>query len=285
MQTITPFARPLYVMLKPAGAQCNLACSYCYYLDKRRLYADSKSTLMDDELLEEFTRQYIEAQTMNEVLFTWHGGEALLRPLSFFQRALQLQRHYANGRTIDNCLQTNGTLLTDEWCEFLRENNFLVGISIDGPQQFHDAYRHTRSGQPTFSEVMHGIGLLEKHGVQWNAMATVNHQNADHPTEFYQFFKSIGCQYLQFTPIVEPFSRSGTRTPTCRPESVTPRQWGNFLCTLYDEWGKNDVGKIFIQLFDATLSNWVGIAPGICSLSATCRAFSSQKTMWRMALA
>lgn len=259
MNIAIPFGSPLYVMLKPAGPRCNLACRYCYYLDKNKLYAADDPRVLSDELLEIFVRQYLEAQTMPQVLFTWHGGEPLLRPLSFYRKALELQQRYAHGREIDNCLQTNGTLLTDEWCEFLRENRFLVGISIDGPQQFHDAYRG-----PYFAKVMRGIRLLQEHHVEWNAMATVNHLNADYPAAFYRFFKEIGCQYLQFTPVVE---RVGD---VLTAESVTPEQWGRFLCGVYDEWVKADIGKIFVQLFDATLANWAGEPPGICSMSPYC---------------
>ena len=264
MTTAVPFGRPLYVMLKPAGPMCNLACHYCYYLEKRELYPTDKHPTMSKELLEEFTRQYIEAQTMPQVLFTWHGGETLLRSVDFYRHALKLQRRYAHGRQIDNCLQTNGTLLTDEWCKFFKENNFLIGISIDGPQEYHDHYRKTHNGRPTWKEVMRGIHLLQKHGVEWNAMAVVNSYNADHPLEFYRFFKEIGCQYLQFTPVVEQIEGEVTDF------SVTPNQWGTFLCELYDEWVKQDVGEIFVQTFDATLANWVGEAPGVCSLSAMC---------------
>ena len=255
MSIAIPFGSPLYVMLKPIGSRCNLACQYCYYLEKGKLYPEQEP--LSEELLETFIRQYIEAQTMPEVLFTWHGGEPLLQPLSFYRKALELQQRYARGRQIDNCLQTNGTLLTDEWCEFLRENRFLVGISIDGPQTYHDAYR-CRS----FDKVMRGIRLLQKHNVEWNAMATVNHLNADDPVGFYRFFKEIGCQYLQFTPVVERVSQRDT--------SVTPEQWGRFLCGVYDEWKQKDIGQIFVQLFDATLANWAGEPPGICSMSPTC---------------
>ena len=258
MSIAIPFGSPLYVMLKPTGSRCNLACRYCYYLEKQNFYPEQVP--LSDELLETFIRQYLEAQTMPQVLFTWHGGEPLLLPLSFYQRALGLQQRYARGRQIDNCLQTNGTLLTDEWCEFLRENHFLVGISIDGPQTFHDAYRcHS------FEKVMRGIRLLQKHHVEWNAMATVNHLNADYPADFYRFFKDIGCQYLQFTPVVE--RQSGGQVTDF---SVTPEQWGRFLCGVYDEWVKEDISHIFVQLFDATLANWSGEPPGICSMSPTC---------------
>ena len=261
------FGSPMYVMLKPVGARCNLACPYCYYLDK------GGDLLMSEEMLELFTRQYMEAQTMPQVLFTWHGGEPLLRPLSFYKKALELQRRYAHGRQVDNCLQANGTLLTDEWCAFLSENRFLVGISIDGPQPLHDAYRHTAAGKPSFKEVMRGISLLQKHGVMWNAMATVNRLNADHPVDFYRFFRDIGCEFLQFTPVVErgEWKEGGNgRSPEVTSYSVTPVQWGHFLCVVYDEWVKRDVGTIFVQLFDCTLANWVGAPPSLCSMAPTC---------------
>lgn len=260
-----PFAHPLYVMLKPAGAQCNLACEYCYYLEKEKLYGNSRRHLMSEELLERFTRQYIEAQTQREVLFTWHGGEALLRPISFYQKAIELQRRYARGHLIDNCIQTNGTLLTDEWCDFFRRNNWLVGLSIDGPEAFHDRYRRTRNGKPTFRKVMDAVSLLNRHGVEWNAMATVNAFNGDHPLEFYHFFKEINCHYIQFTPVVERDAQGQVTD-----YSVTPKKWGDFLCTLFDEWVTKDVGEYFIQLFDATLANWVGVTPGLCSMSGSC---------------
>ena len=266
-------------MLKPAGSLCNLACKYCYYLEKQKLYPLDKSKVISDELLEEFIRQYIEAQTMPQVLFTWHGGETLMRPISFYKHALELQKRYAYGRQIDNCIQTNGTMLTDEWCEFFKENNFLVGVSIDGPQEFHDEYRRTRSGKPSWHEVMKGIRLLQKHGVEWNALAVINDFNADYPKEFYHFFKDLGCRYIQFTPVVERTVKRAdglTLAPGMQEDgevtdfSVTPEQWGNFLCTLYDEWVKQDVGEIFIQLFDATLANWAGVPPGVCSMSGEC---------------
>lgn len=261
MSTVTPFARRFYVMAKPAGPRCNLACRYCYYIDKHRMYAEGDDMCMSDEMLELFVRRYIEAQNTPEVLFTWHGGEPLLRPLTFYRRALDLQRRYANGRHIDNCLQTNGTLLTDEWCSFFHDNGFLVGLSIDGPRRFHN---RMRCG--SYDDVMRGMELLEKHGVEWNAMATVNGLNADSPLEFYRFFKSIGCRYIQFTPVVERDVRNGKPTDW----SVTPERWGAFLCTIFDDWVRHDVGETFVQIFDATLANWCGEAPGLCSMAPAC---------------
>lgn len=275
-----PFAKPLYVMLKPAGAHCNLACKYCYYLEKNKLYPTAQRHLMSDEMLEQFTREYIEAQTMSQVLFTWHGGEPLLRSIDFYRKALSLQQKYAGSRRIDNEIQTNGTLLTDEWCEFFAQNHWLVGISIDGPQPDHDHYRLTAAGKPSWKKVMQGIKLLKKHGVEWNAMAVVNAYNANHPLEFYRFFKENGCQFLQFTPIVERQTRhEDGRTLASLADkneiplseaSVAPEQWGYFLCAIFDEWVRKDVGKIFVEIFDCTLANWMGISPGICAYSKEC---------------
>lgn len=280
MSTFAPFSKPLYVMLKPVGALCNLSCDYCYYLEKSKLYTHNPRHVMSDELLKRFIKEYIQSQTIPQIMFTWHGGETLMRPLSFYKRAVDLQKQYGQGRQIDNSIQTNGTLLTDEWCEFFRDNNFLVGISIDGPQDFHDEYRKNKIGAPSFYKVMQGIKLLKKHGVQYNCMAVVNDYNADYPLEFYNFFKEIGCEFLQFAPIVErmkndkssstSLASANDKEADLAPFSVSPKQWGNFLCTLFDEWVRNDVGKIFIQMFDSTLANWVGEQPGVCTMAKTC---------------
>ncbi len=273
-----PFARPVYVMAKPVGAACNLACRYCYYLEKKDLYPAQKRTLMSEQTLERYIKLYIEAQTTPHVQFVWHGGEATIRPLDFYRKALEFQRKYGRGMQIENCLQTNGTLLDDEWCRFLHDNGWLVGLSIDGPQEFHDEYRRDRAGKPTFLKTMRAVNLLNKHKVEWNAMAVVNDYNADYPVEFYRFFKSIGCRYIQFTPIVERVDGCGRlaavtdRRPGLQVSemSVSPQQWGNFLIGVFDEWVKEDVGTVFVQLFDSTLANWVGVEPGVCTLARTC---------------
>ena len=281
MTTFAPFSKPLYVMLKPGGSSCNLACDYCYYLEKTKLYSQNKHRVMSDMLLERFVKEYLESQTMGQVLFTWHGGETLMRPIEFYRKALDLQKKYANGRQIDNSIQTNGTLLTDEWCKFFKENNFLVGISIDGPQEFHGEYRRDKMGRPSFLKVMHGIELLKKYDVEFNCMAVVNDYNADYPLEFYHFFKEIGCQYLQFTPIVERINRhpspltlatatASEKDADLAPYSIKPKQWDNFLCAIFDEWVREDVGKTFVQIFDSTLANWVGEQPGLCTMAKTC---------------
>lgn len=276
--TFAPFAKPLYVMLKPVGSACNLNCEYCYYLEKEHLYPSAKNQMMSDVLLEKFIEEYLNSQTQNEVMFTWHGGEALLRPISFYKKAIALQKKYGRGRQIENVLQTNGTMLNDAWCEFFKENNFLIGVSIDGPQEFHDEYRRNKGGLPTFVKVMKGIQLLKKHGVEYNAMAVVNDYNADYPVEFYQFFKKLDCRFIQFAPIVERIQHqdNGLKLTTPNEEapvadfSVSPVQWGKFLCGLFDEWIKEDVGKFYIQMFDSTLANWVGEQPGICTLARHC---------------
>lgn len=278
--TYTAFQKPVYVMVKPAGASCNLACDYCYYLEKSNLYKDSKRHLISDELLEKFIKEYIEMQVSDSVLFTWHGGEPMLRPVKFYEKALKLQQKYAGGKQIDNCFQTNGTLITDEWARFFKKNNFLVGVSIDGTQEMHDSYRRSRYGKPSWEQVIRGIKTLNRHGVMWNAMAVVNDFNVKQPLEFYHFFKDIGCQYIQFTPIVERiYKRPDGRIlaspidgtfAEMTPFSVTSKDWGDFLITIFDEWVRHDVGKFFIQLFDSTLAGWVGVAPSVCSLSETC---------------
>lgn len=268
-----PFGAVMYLMAKPVGAACNLRCDYCYYLEK----AEGRGRqLMSDETLEEFIRQYIGAQTVEEVVFTWHGGEAMLRPLEFYEKVQRLQQRYAAGHSIINCLQTNGTLMTEQWCRFLRDNGWLVGISIDGPEEFHDEYRHASSnGHGTFQRVMRAIRMLQRHGVEWNAMAVINDYNAEYPEEFYDFFKSIGCRYLQFTPIVERTKADGRlatigEEASVTPHTVTPGQWGEFLCRVFDRWVRSDVGEIFVQIFDATLARWVGQQPGVCTMSDVC---------------
>lgn len=279
MNTISPFSKPLYVLAKPVGASCNLRCKYCYYLEKSHLYRNAPARVMSDELLERFVQEYIQAQTMSQVLFTWHGGEPLMRPLSFYRKAVALQEKYASGRQIDNTIQTNGTLLTDEWCEFFKEHNWLVGISIDGPQEFHDEYRRTASDKPSWQKVMRGIRLLRKYGVEWNAMAVVNDFNAGYPLEFYHFFKEMGAKYIQFAPVVERMAAhsDGRHLATLVDQecpvadfSVSPAQWGDFLCAIFDEWVRHDVGQTYVEIFDCTLANWVGERPGICVYAKEC---------------
>ena len=276
--TATPFAHPMYIMVKPVGSACNLRCDYCYYLEKQHLYANEGRQVLSDELLERFIREYIESQTTPEVLFTWHGGEPLVRPLAFYEKVVRLQQRYARGRRIANSLQTNGTLINDDWARFFHDQGWLIGVSLDGPEAYHDAFRRTRGGGPSFRNVIRGIDILNRHGVEWNALAVANRLNGDHPLSFYRFFKNIGCRYIQVTPVVERLAHhhDGRQLASLvdegqlAPFSIRPKQWGNFLCTIFDEWVRHDVSMFFINIFDATLANWVGVAPGLCTMAKHC---------------
>ena len=276
--TAAPFAHPMYIMVKPVGSACNLRCDYCYYLEKQHLYANEGRQMLSDELLERFIREYIESQTTPEVLFTWHGGEPLVRPLAFYEKVVRLQQRYARGRRIANSLQTNGTLINDDWARFFHDQGWLIGVSLDGPEAYHDAFRRTRGGGPSFRNVIRGIDILNRHAVEWNALAVANRLNGDHPLSFYRFFKNIGCQYIQVTPVVERLAHhdDGRQLASLidegqlAPFSIRPKQWGNFLCTIFDEWVRHDVSMFFFNIFDATLANWVGVAPGLCTMAKHC---------------
>ena len=283
---IYPYARPLYVMAKAAGPLCNLRCQYCYYLEKQHLtnskfkIQNSKNWGMSDSLLEAYVRDYIQLQQTPEVLFTWHGGEPMLRPLSFYKQAVRYQQYYGRGRHISNSIQTNGTLLTPEWCQFLHDEGWLVGISIDGTQEMHDAYRLDAKGEGTWQRVMDAIHMLQDNGVEWNAMATVNQANVSKPLEFYRFFRDeLHCQFLQLSPVVERIRQHTDGRHLAQlfdedcplaPYSVKPAEWGKFLCTIFDEWVRHDVGETFVQVFDATLAGWMGMPPGICVYAEEC---------------
>ena len=268
----------MYIMVKPVGSACNLRCDYCYYLEKQHLYANEGRQMLSDELLERFIREYIESQTTPEVLFTWHGGEPLVRPLAFYEKVVRLQQRYARGRRIANSLQTNGTLINDDWARFFHDQGWLIGVSLDGPEAYHDAFRRTRGGGPSFRNVIRGIDILNRHAVEWNALAVANRLNGDHPLSFYRFFKNIGCQYIQVTPVVERLAHhdDGRQLASLvdegqlAPFSIRPKQWGNFLCTIFDEWVRHDVSMFFFNIFDATLANWVGVAPGLCTMAKHC---------------
>ena len=276
--TAAPFAHPMYIMVKPVGSACNLRCDYCYYLEKQHLYANEGRQMLSDELLERFIREYIESQTTPEVLFTWHGGEPLVRPLAFYEKVVRLQQRYARGRRIANSLQTNGTLINDDWARFFHDQGWLIGVSLDGPEAYHDAFRRTCGGGPSFRNVIRGIDILNRHAVEWNALAVANRLNGDHPLSFYRFFKNIGCRYIQVTPVVERLAHhdDGRQLASLvdegqlAPFSIRPMQWGNFLCTIFDEWVRHDVSMFFINIFDATLANWVGVAPGLCTMAKHC---------------
>lgn len=236
---------------------------------------------MSDEVLERFTKSYIEAQPTKEVLFTWHGGETLLRKIDFYKKALHYQYKYGRNRTITNTLQTNGTLLTDEWCRFFKDNQFLIGISIDGPEHCHDTYRTNNAGKGSFKQVMKGIELLQKHNVDFNTLSVINDYNVQFPLDVYRFFKEIGSQYMQFSPIVERITDNNSYGLTLLPPeenvdgklaswSVNPIKFGKFYIEIFDEWVRRDVGTYFVQLFDAMLANQVGAPPGVCIFAEKC---------------
>ncbi len=267
-------------MIKPVGAHCNLDCTYCYYLDKAGIY-DNKQPVMNDELLETFIRQYIEGNDVPQVEFLWHGGEPLLAGLDFYRKAIVLQNKYKGEKTILNSLQTNGTLVNEEWCRFFKENNFLIGISIDGPQDIHDAFRINKGGEPTWEKVMRAIAMFQKFGIEYNTLSVINKNSEGRGTEVYAFLKAIGSQYMQFLPAVEyvvddmknrrpaivpPNTEGSYRAPW----SVSPAGFGEFLNDIFDEWVLRDVGNYYVQQFDAALAQWVGADPGICIFKECC---------------
>jgi len=269
-------------MAKPIGSVCNLNCTYCYYLEKQKLYTDKSNFKMNDEVLETFIRQYIEAQQVPTVNFVWQGGEPSLLGLDYFKKVIELQQKHAGKKLIENAFQTNGTRLDDEWCRFFKQHNFLVGISIDGPEKIHNQYRVYKNGQPTFSDVMSGIDLLRKHQVDFNTLSVVQRFNSIKPLEVYHFLKEIGSGFMQFLPIVEreSISKSPDALTLVHANSnvdakvtdwsVIPEDYGRFLISIFDEWVRNDVGRYYVQMFDVALANWVGERPGLCVFDETC---------------
>ncbi len=263
--------KSFHLMAKPAGALCNLDCKYCFYTPKKRLYPENKIG-MSDEVLKEYTCQYINVTTIPEITFSWQGGEPTLMGIEFFKKALMYQEKYKKpGMQIYNNIQTNGIVLDDEWCQFFKENNFLVGISIDGPKELHDTYRIDKKGNPSFDKVVQSIKLMQKHGVEFNIIATINRLNADHPREVYNFFKEeINTKFIQFIPIVELEIKESNENFNIINESVLPEQYGDFLIAIFDEWIKYDVGKIYVQIFDTALASWVDYPPSVCIFAPTC---------------
>ena len=256
-----------HVMTKPIGPICNLDCEYCFYLEKEELYPDNNSFRMTDEVLENYVRQYIEAQQVNEVTFAWQGGEPTLMGVDFFRRAVEYQYRYRRpGMQIQNTFQTNGTLIDDEWATFLKQNKFLVGISIDGPPEIHDKYRFDKRGRPSSDDVIRGLRFLQKHNVDYNVLCVVSRSNENHAVEVYQYFKQLGVEFMQFIPAVEHFGDG----PQVSNRSVGARQYGKFLCEIFDEWVVSDIGKIFIQIFDVSLEAWLGYMPSLCIFNETC---------------
>lgn len=279
--------QPFYISSKPVGSICNLDCKYCYYLEKTHLYPKKQKHAMDLQLLEHYVKSYIAASTTAEVVFTWHGGEPLLQKIEFYQQAVEFQQKYAAlyRRKVVNSLQTNGTLITEEWAEFFARNQFLIGLSLDGPDQLHDYYRTTKNGKPSFPEVMRGLNLLKKYHVEFNILATVNSYNVHFPLKVYRFFKEIGAQYIQFTPIVEREMHNSSELASglhiASPKvsnqhaditewTVSARDYGLFLNAIFDEWVAQDIGEYYVINFDAMLANWHGVEPPTCVFAKKC---------------
>jgi len=268
--------KPFHVMTKPIGPLCNLDCSYCFYLEKEKLFPSGEKFRMSDEVLETYIRQYLDSQPGPEVSFAWQGGEPTLMGVDYFRKVVALQRRYAGGRIVRNALQTNGTLLDDEWGEFLKREDFLIGVSIDGPRALHDTYRVDKGGRPTFDKVIGGIEVLRRHGVEFNTLTVVNNVNVRHPLEVYRFLKEIGSGFIQFIPLVE---RSSPGEMLAEPESLSSQvtswsvpseAYGEFLVRIFEEWVRRDVGRVFVQTFDVALGNWSGMGGGLCVFSENC---------------
>ena len=262
-----------HVMAKPTGPICNLDCEYCFFLSKEALYPGDRFR-MADELLETYVRQLMESQAaLSEITVAWQGGEPTLMGVDFFRRAVEATERYRRpDQQVNHTIQTNGTLLTDEWCEFLAEKNFLVGISIDGPPEIHDRYRVDKKGQPSSDRVLRGLGLLQKHNVEFNVLCTIHAANQDHPLEVYRYFRDqLGAKFVQFIAIVERDNETGFQEgDKVTDRSVAPAAWGSFMIAVFDEWLRHDVGTVFVSHFDAALASWVGVPPSMCVFAETC---------------
>lgn len=280
-------SRGVHIMAKPIGPICNLNCDYCFYLEKKSLFSQNENFRMSEKILQAYISTYIGAQPAPEVEFVWQGGEPTLLGLDFFKSVVRLQLPFSKTKNIKNSLQTNGTLLTDEWCAFLKKHDFLVGISLDGPEEIHDRYRKDREGKPTFAKVRQGLDLLKKHGVEYNVMACVAKETAYRPLDVYRFFKNQGVRFIQFYPIVERYPDETARAQGLRlampasldneesntevtPWTVEPEKYGDFLGSVFDEWVRNDVGDVFVMNFEWALNAWIGNPSPVCLFSKTC---------------
>jgi uncharacterized protein len=277
----------IHVLAKPNGSLCNIACDYCFYLEKRELFPADQPQQMSDAVLAAYIAQYVAAQPTPVVEFVWHGGEPTLLGLDFFRRVVALQEPYRASKTICNVLQTNALLLDDAWCQFFKVNDFFIGVSLDGPQAIHDRYRKDRRGQGTFERVMRGVRLLQQHGVEFNALACVGRDTAHHPLEVYRFFKEVGITHIQFTPIIEREPDADTEAlglwlarpalldqqePNTRvtPWTVEPEAYGDFLIAIVEEWVRHDVGSTFVMNIEWALTAWLGEPSPVCIFSKTC---------------
>jgi len=256
------------IFVKPAGPLCNLGCRYCYYLDKQHLYSNGETFRMTDKLLEDYIIQHIQASPGETINFSWHGGEPTTRGLDYFRNIVEIQRkHKPPNRRIVNGVQTNGTLLNDEWCRFFAEQGFYVGLSLDGPQEMHDRYRTTKDNKPTYTQTIRGYNLLRKHRVQTEILCVVNEHNAGSPLKVYRFLKEIDARYITFLPLVE--QQPGTRTGAS-DISVSAEEWGRFLCAVFDEWVEHDIGRIKVQIFEEALRTAFNQEHSLCIFRPTC---------------
>lgn len=279
--------KAFHVMTKPIGPLCNLDCTYCFYLEKEKLFPEDEHYRMSDEVLETYIRKYCQSQGGAEVSFAWQGGEPTLMGLDFYRKVAALQRRYAGGRPVHNSFQTNGICLDDEWCRFFEREGFLVGVSIDGPEHIHNRYRVDKGGAGTFAEVMRAIERLKKWRVNFNTLTCVTRQSAEEAVEIYHFLKSIGSTFLQFIPIVEragdraahamgldfavpPDLRADDNPDAMMPWAVTSEGFGQFLSSVFDEWVRADVGRVFVNIFDVMLNAWCGMEPSLCTHSRRC---------------
>lgn len=279
--------RSYAILCKPAGSSCNLNCDYCYYLEKKNLLKQPQKTFMNEAVLESFIKENLRINTIDDIEFVWQGGEPMLCGIDFYKKALYFQKKYNDGKKIRNILQTNGILLDNEWGEFLKENNFLLGISLDGPEDFHNQYRRDKQGKPTFEKVLQGLDVLKKYEVDFNTLTVLNKHNTDYPEALYGFLKIVGSGFMQFIPLIErdvaPYEKNEGMHFSEPPEhkgvfmskqvsdfSITPAQFSNFYKTIFDIWRKEDVGHYFIQLFEATIGNHLNKAAGICVNECFC---------------
>jgi len=261
-------SREFQVFAKPVGPVCNLDCTYCYYLDKTKLFGEDKVLHMSHGMLETYIRQHIEASTEEIITFSWHGGEPLRAGLNFFRKIVDLQRKYnPSGRKIVNGIQTNGTLLNEEWCRFLAEEHFFIGISIDGPEHLHDVYRVTKDGKPTFKKVLRGYDLLVIHGIDPEILCVVNAENVKYPLEVYRYFRQLGAPFMTFIPCVE--KQLGPPV-IVDPMSVPAEAFGNFLCTIFDEWVQHDIGKVKVQIFEESMRTAFNQEHTLCIFKPEC---------------
>jgi uncharacterized protein len=260
--------REFQIFVKPVGASCNLNCSYCYYLDKKGIASVPPGGRMSDEVLEKYISQHIAASTEPEIFFSWHGGEPTLAGLDFYRKAVALQEAFKPaGRTIRNGIQTNCTLITDEWGRFLSSENFYVGISIDGPERYHNISRTRAGGGATFGEVMRGLEILKRHNVSHEFLCVVNHDNVSAPLEIYRFFRELGASYLTFLPLVaETFRGSGKATPS----SVGSLDFGKFLAAIFDEWIEEDIGRVKVQIYEEALRTAFRQEHTLCIFKPVC---------------